>query len=144
MSVEGKIALARYGKGYRGIKAKLAEEHKAVGLIIFSDPADDGYDAGDPYPRGPWRPMSGIQRGSILYTQILSRRSAHSRRRRNRNAKRLTPAEATNLPHIPTLPINAQDASAILPYLGGQRVPPVGKADCRSTYHVGAGQSTSI
>src|SRR5215469_7904410 len=70
VSVEGKIALARYGQGFRGIKAKLAEEHKAVGLIIYSDPQDDGYTAGDTFPKGPWRPMSGIQRGSILYTQI--------------------------------------------------------------------------
>src|SRR3984957_5604435 len=70
VSVAGKIVIARYGKGYRGIKAKLAEEHKAVGLILYSDPADDGYAVGDVYPNGPWRPMGGIQRGSILYTQI--------------------------------------------------------------------------
>ena len=52
VSVEGKIALARYGQGFRGIKAKLAEEHKAEGLIIYSDPQDDGYAAGDTFPRG--------------------------------------------------------------------------------------------
>src|SRR5712692_10326152 len=68
ISLEGKVALARYGRNFRGVKAKLAEENKAAGLIIYSDPADDGYVAGDAYPRGPWRPMSGIQRGSILYT----------------------------------------------------------------------------
>ena len=70
VDVAGKIVLARYGKSYRGIKAKIAEEHKAVGVLIYSDPYDDGYDAGDMFPKGPWRPMSGIQRGSILYTQI--------------------------------------------------------------------------
>ena len=70
ISVEGKIVIARYGQGFRGIKAKVAEEHKAAGLIIYSDPQDDGYTVGDTFPRGPWRPMSGIQRGSILYTQI--------------------------------------------------------------------------
>ena len=79
MSVEGKIVLARYGHGYRGIKAKLAEEHKAAALIIYSDPQDDGYVAGDTFPNGPWRPMSGIQRGSIMYTQIYPGRSAHAR-----------------------------------------------------------------
>ena len=78
ISVEGKIAIARYGRCYRGIKAKLAEEHKAVGLIIYSDPQDDGYFAGDVFPRGPWRPMSGIQRGSVQYTRNLSGRSVHA------------------------------------------------------------------
>jgi len=63
VSVAGKIVLVRYGNAYRGIKSKLAEEHKAAALLIYSDPADDGYDAGDVYPRGPWRPMSAIQRG---------------------------------------------------------------------------------
>src|SRR5271156_7136434 len=51
VSAEGKIALARYGHGYRGIKTKLAEEHKAAGLIIYSDPGDDGYAAGDTFPK---------------------------------------------------------------------------------------------
>ncbi len=70
ISVDGKIAIARYGGCYRGIKTKLAEEHKALGLIIYSDPEDDGYVAGDVFPNGPWRPMTGIQRGSVEYTEI--------------------------------------------------------------------------
>ena len=72
LSVKGKIVIARYGRNYRGIKAKLAEEHKAAGLLLYSDPGDDGYSAGDPYPRGPWRPMTGIQRGSILARYWIS------------------------------------------------------------------------
>ena len=65
------MVIARYGKGYRGIKAKLAEEHKAAALILYSDPAR-GRICGRRYHTrdGPWRPMSGIQRGSIIYTQI--------------------------------------------------------------------------
>ena len=99
VSVEGKIAVARYGRGYRGIKAKLAEEHKAAALIIYSDPDDDGYVVGDPYPHGPWRPMSGIQRGSVLYTQIypgdpLTPGGAATAR----PAGRVAPADAINLP----------------------------------------------
>jgi N-acetylated-alpha-linked acidic dipeptidase len=70
ISVEGKILLARYGKGYRGVKAKLAEDHKAAALIIYSDPKDDGATLGETFPSGPWRPLTGIQRGSIIYTQI--------------------------------------------------------------------------
>src|SRR6266545_3555306 len=66
ISVRGKIALARYGRSFRGIKAREAERHGAVGLIIYSDPQDDGYARGDVYPRGPMRPWGGIQRGSIM------------------------------------------------------------------------------
>ena len=66
VSVKGKIAVARYGRSYRGIKAREAEKHGAAGLIIYSDPADDGYTRGDVYPAGPMRPSRGIQRGSVM------------------------------------------------------------------------------
>jgi N-acetylated-alpha-linked acidic dipeptidase len=70
ISVEGKIVIARYGKCYRGAKAMAAELNKGAGLMIYSDPEDDGYHAGDIYPKGPWRPESGAQRGSVLYDFI--------------------------------------------------------------------------
>ncbi|HMJ19950.1 MAG TPA: PA domain-containing protein, partial [Gemmatimonadaceae bacterium] len=66
VSVKGKIAIARYGRSYRGIKAREAEKHGALGLIIYSDPADDGYVRGDVYPVGPMRPSHGLQRGSVM------------------------------------------------------------------------------
>src|SRR5277367_6018211 len=129
VSVEGKIALARYGHNYRGIKAKLAEEHKAVGLVIFSDPADDGYIAGDPFPNGPWRPKSGIQRGSVLYTEYYPGDPLTPGVAATHDAKRLAPADAGNLPRIPTMPINAQDAAIIMQNLRGQHE--IGRASCR-------------
>ncbi len=140
ISVEGKIVLARYGRGYRGIKAKLAEDHRAAGLLIYSDPADDGYAAGDPYPHGPWRPMSAIQRGSILYTEIypgdpLTPGAATG------DARRISPSEAKSLPRIPTLPINALDATAILTHLGGVQVPRGWEGGLPLTYHLGPGQA---
>jgi len=141
VSMEGKIALARYGRGYRGIKTKLAEEHKAAGLIIYSDPQDDGYAAGDPFPRGPWRPMSGIQRGSVLYTQIYPGDPLTPSVAATADAKRLAPSEAANLSHIPTLPINAQDAQAILQNLGGPHVPKGWQGGLPFTYHVGPGEA---
>jgi N-acetylated-alpha-linked acidic dipeptidase len=141
ISVEGKIAIARYGHGYRGIKTKLAEEHKAVGLVIFSDPQDDGYMAGDAFPRGPWRPMSGIQRGSVLYTEIYPGDPLTPGTGATPDAKRLAPADATNLPRIPTLPINAQDAAVILAQLGGPHVPKGWQGGLPFTYHVGPGQA---
>jgi N-acetylated-alpha-linked acidic dipeptidase len=70
VDVKGKIALARYGNSFRGVKAKVAEDNGAVGLIIYSDPEDDGYVQGDVYPKGPWRPESAAQRGSVQFLFI--------------------------------------------------------------------------
>ncbi|HEX5426373.1 MAG TPA: M28 family metallopeptidase [Candidatus Acidoferrales bacterium] len=141
VSVEGKILLVRYGRVYRGIKAKLAEEHKAAGLLLFSDPADDGYVVGDPYPRGPWRPLSGIQRGSILYTQFYPGDPLTPGVAATANAKRIAPAAASNLPQIMTASINAQDASAILADLGGEQVSRDWQGGLPVTYHVGPGEA---
>ena len=139
ISVEGKIVLARYGKGYRGIKARLAEEHKAAGLIIYSDPEDDGYDAGDVFPHGPWRPRSGIQRGSILYTELYPGDPLTPDYAATVWTKRLDPANAASLPHIPTMPINSQDAAVILSHLDGPKVPRSWQGGLPMTYHLGPG-----
>jgi N-acetylated-alpha-linked acidic dipeptidase len=143
ISVEGKIAIARYGRCYRGIKTKLAEEHKAVGLILYSDPQDDGYFVGDMFPRGPWRPMSGIQRGSVQYTQIYPGDPLTPGAGATPSAKRLAPADAKNLPRIPTMPINAQDASAILGALEGPHVPRGWQGALPFTYHIGPGDAVA-
>jgi len=66
IDVTGKIAIAKYGRSWRGIKPKLAGEKGAIGTIIYSDPADDGYGAGDVYPKGPFKNDSGVQRGSVM------------------------------------------------------------------------------
>src|SRR5207253_6498922 len=66
VSVKGKVVVARYGRSFRGIKAREAEKHGAVALLIYSDPQDDGYGQGDVYPSGPMRPRGGVQRGSVL------------------------------------------------------------------------------
>jgi N-acetylated-alpha-linked acidic dipeptidase len=68
--VRDRIVLVRYGQAFRGVKVNLAEEHKARAVLIYSDPADDGYMQGDVYPYGPMRPESGIQRGSVQYLFI--------------------------------------------------------------------------
>ncbi len=66
VSVKGKIVIARYGAGWRGLKPRLAADHGAVGCIIYSDPADDGYGHEATYPVGPERSRpQGIQRGSV-------------------------------------------------------------------------------
>ncbi|HEY6442567.1 MAG TPA: M28 family metallopeptidase [Candidatus Acidoferrales bacterium] len=141
VDVTGKVVIARYGVGYRGIKAKLAEEHKAAALILYSDPQEDGFAVGDPYPRGPWRPMSGIQRGSIIYTQIYPGDPLTPGIAAMPDAQRIAPSDAANLPHIPTMPINAQDAAAILSKLGGREVPRSWQGSLPFTYHLGPGEA---
>jgi N-acetylated-alpha-linked acidic dipeptidase len=138
ISVEGKIAIARYGQGFRGIKAKLAEEHKAAGLILYSDPQDDGFVAGDTFPDGPWRPATGVQRGSVLYTQIYPGDPLTPGAGSTIPAEsHVSPADAATLPHIPTMPISAQDAAAILGSLAGRHVPRGWQGGLPFTYHLG-------
>src|SRR6476620_8851829 len=66
IQVKGKIVIAKYGRSWRGIKPKVAQEHGAVGCIIYSDPVDDGYFRGDVYPKGPFRNEYGVQRGAVM------------------------------------------------------------------------------
>src|ERR1700683_2714355 len=67
IDVRGKIVLVRYGQNFRGVKEFIAQEHGAAGVIIYSDPFDDGWRRGDKYPDGPWRPDTAVQRGSVGY-----------------------------------------------------------------------------
>jgi len=144
VSVEGKVVLARYGEGYRGVKARLAEQHKAAALILYSDPEEDGYAAGTPYPQGPWRPMSSIQRGSILYTEIYPGDPLTPEVASVPGAQRLAPADAANLPRIPTMPISANDAAVILRSLRGKRVPRGWQGGLPFTYRVGGSSGTQV
>ena len=135
ISVEGKIVLARYGRGYRGVKAKLAEEHHAAGLILYSDPADDGFRQGDVYPKGPWRPDTGVQQGSVLYTELYPGDPLVADAG-NLSAQRLSPNAAPSLPHIPTMPISALDASAIMRAFDGKNAPRDWQGGLPVTYRV--------
>lgn len=142
VAVAGRVVLARYGRSFRGVKARLAEENGAAGLILYSDPADDGYAAGDVYPRGPYRPSSGIQRGSILYIFRYPGDPLTPGFAATAEAPRLAPAAAASLPRIPTLPVAARDAADILAHLGGPRVPREWQGGLPLTYHLGPGPAT--
>jgi N-acetylated-alpha-linked acidic dipeptidase len=127
ISTAGKIVIVRYGACYRGIKARAAEENSAAGLLIYSDPQDDGYHAGDPYPKGPWRPASGVQRGSVLYEFITPGNVA---------------ADGSNVPHLPVMPLSYSDAAHILENLQGAAAPPEWQGGLPFTYHIGLGPAT--
>jgi N-acetylated-alpha-linked acidic dipeptidase len=139
VDVRGKVVIARYGACWRGLKPKLAQEHGAVGCIIYSDPHEDGYWSGDVYPKGGYRNEDGVQRGSVaditLYTGDPLTPGVGS----TKDAKRLPLAEAKTILKIPVLPISAGDAKPLLAALEGQ-VPPAGwRGAIPITYHIGPG-----
>ena len=142
ISVKGAIVIARYGRGWRGIKPKVAAEHGAVGCIIYSDPADDGYAQGDVYPEGGWRASQGVQRGSVMDTDhpgdpLTPGVGATA------EAKRLPLAEAATLTKIPVLPISYADALPFLSALKGPLVPKGWRGALAITYHVGPGPAVA-
>jgi N-acetylated-alpha-linked acidic dipeptidase len=135
VSVKGKIAVARYGRSYRGIKAREAEKHGAVGLIIYSDPADDGYVRGDVYPAGPMRPSNGIQRGSVMNPNGDPSTPGYPS---TPNSRRI-PVAQMDIPHIPVLPVSYGNAAELLRGLGGKSIPQPWQGGLAFRYHVGPG-----
>ncbi|MBZ5507323.1 MAG: M28 family metallopeptidase [Acidobacteriia bacterium] len=142
VDVKGKIVIVRYGDNFRGVKSFVAEEHGAAGVIIYSDPIDDGYFKGDAYPKGPWRPESGVQRGSIQYMfkypgdpttpGVASVTSLPE-------SQRVPPEKAVDLAKIPTTPLSYGDARPILENLAGPETPRDWQGALPFTYHVGPG-----
>jgi N-acetylated-alpha-linked acidic dipeptidase len=140
VSVAGKIVLARYGMNFRGVKVYLAQQRQAAGIIIYSDPADDGYFQGDKYPHGPWRPDTGVQRGSVQYmfkypgdatTPNVASTPALAA------GKRLPPSQVSSLPTVPSMPLSYHDASPILESIGGPVAPREWQGALPFSYHVG-------
>jgi N-acetylated-alpha-linked acidic dipeptidase len=139
VSVKGRIVIARYGSGWRGLKAKLAQDHGAIGCIIYSDPADDGYSVDETYPSGPMRPPQGLQRGSVLDMLLYPGDPLTPGVGATKNAKRLEISEARPILKIPVLPISYADAQVFLATLGGRVVPTAWRGSLPITYHVGPG-----
>lgn len=135
VSVKGKIVVARYGRSFRGIKAREAEKHGAAGLIIYSDPQDDGYVRGDVYPEGPMRPAGGVQRGSILNVDGDPSTPGYPS---TEGAKRL-PLDQMDVPHIPVINIGYGNAAELLRDLRGTAIPQAWQGGLPFRYHVGPG-----
>jgi N-acetylated-alpha-linked acidic dipeptidase len=137
VEVKGRIAIARYGNSFRGVKAKVAEQHGAVGLIIYSDPADDGYAQGDVYPAGPWRPESSAQRGSVEYIFEYPGDPLTPGLPSTPGTPRIKQEDAVNLTHIPVQPISYGDARRLLEPLRGPLRPKEFQGGLPFAYHVG-------
>jgi len=140
IDLHGTIVITRYGANFRGVKVYIAEQRGAAGVIIYSDPQDDGYYKGDPWPNGPWRPDNGVQRGSVQYLfkypgdpqtpGIASTPDLPASSRVSGN---------DNQPHIISIPLSYQDAAPILRALKGPGVPQGWQGALPFRYHLGPG-----
>lgn len=140
VDLHGKIVMVRYGVNFRGVKVYLAEQRGALGVLIYSDPQDDGYYKGDPYPMGPWRPETGVQRGSVQYLfkypgdpetpGVASTMDLPDSARTNPQG---------NQPHIISIPLSYRDAAPILKALKGPGVPQGWQGALPFRYHLGPG-----
>lgn len=142
IDVRGKIVIVRYGENFRGVKSFIAQQAGAAGVIIYSDPIDDGYFRGDVYPKGPFRPETAVQRGSIEYMfeypgDITTPGIASVPDLPKE--KRTAPEESPAMPKIPTTPLSYGDARPILENLGGPETPREWQGGLPFTYHVGPG-----
>jgi N-acetylated-alpha-linked acidic dipeptidase len=144
IDVRGKIVLARYGSGWRGLKPKLAQEHGAIGCLIYSDPADDSYAEADVYPRGGGRPETGIQRGSVEDMTTYPGDPLTPGIGATANAKRLTRATAPVILKIPTLPISYGDAGKIIASLQGPLVTGKDRGGLGLAYHWGGTDAVKV
>jgi len=142
IDVKGKIALARYGRSWRGTKPKVAAENGAVGCLIYSDPHEDGYFQGDVYPKGPYRPRDGVQRGSVLDMPMMVGDPLSPGWASEPGSKRLKIEEAKTLMTIPVMPISYADAQPLLEALGGPVAPEGWRGALPLTYHIGPGPTT--
>jgi N-acetylated-alpha-linked acidic dipeptidase len=139
IDVKGKIALARYGGSWRGIKPKVAAEHGAIGCIIFSDPSGDGYVQGDVYPKGGYRSDRSVQRGSVADMPTYSGDPLTPGVGATEGAKRLDLKDATTLTKIPVLPISYGDALPLLKAMAGPMAPADWRGSLPIPYHLGPG-----
>lgn len=142
IAVTGRVCLIRYGGQFRGLKVREAERAGAVGVLIYSDPEDDGWRQGDVIPEGSWRPERALQRGSVQYISSNVGDPLTPGRPALLAAERLTRATAPGLPKIPSLPISAWAAGRIFAQLRGPNVAKEWQGSCPFAYHTGPGPVT--
>lgn len=135
VSVRGKIAIARYGRSFRGIKAREAEKRGALALLMYSDPADDGYVRGEVYPEGPFRNSRGVQRGSVMNGAGDPSTPGYPS---TAGAERV-PLDSMPVPRIPVLPLSYGNATELLRDVGGASIPQSWQGGLAFRYHVGPG-----
>lgn len=146
ISLKGKIAIVRYSVpySYRGFKALTAQKRGLAALLIYSDPAQDGFAKGDTFPVGPWGPSSHIQRGSITYDFMIAGDPLTPGYASLPGAPRINAEDALSLPKIITVPMSYRDATPLLRALGGPEAPKQWQGALGFTYHVGGGATVHV
>ncbi len=142
IDLKGKIVLMRYSNpySYRGYKVFEAERRGAAGTIIYSDPAEDGFLQGPVYPEGPWVPESHIQWGAIIYDWFGQGEPFTFHWKQQPDGGWVEGRERDKqLPRIPSMPLNARNAAAILKQLGGPKAPADWQGGLPLTYRIGPG-----
>lgn len=145
IDVKGKIVLMRYSNpySYRGFKALTAEREGAAAILIYSDPAEDGFKKGKVFPDGPWGPESHIQRGAITYDFMVPGDPLTPGWASVPGAKRISLSEAVSVPKIMAMPLSWKDAKPLLENIGGPIAPPEWQGGLPIEYRLG-GESARI
>ncbi|XP_035676609.1 N-acetylated-alpha-linked acidic dipeptidase 2-like [Branchiostoma floridae] len=140
IDVTGKVVIARYGKIFRGEKAKYSQEFGAAGLILYTDPEDTVGSGGeaDMYPRGWYLPGSGVQRGNILNSAGAGEPLTPGYPAKD-YMFRIEQNETDALARIPVHPIGYSDAWHILNAIGGPAAPAEWAGGLNITYRLGPG-----
>ncbi len=141
VDVRGKIVMARYAKSHRAVKIHTAQEHGAAAIIIYSDPADDGYAKGLTWPEGPWRADFQSQDGNGKYSWFWHGDPLSPGVGARADSKVLDPATAPTLPRIPAIVLSYREATKILSQLRGPGVPAGFQGGLPFAYRLGAGPS---
>ena len=148
VTVKGKIVIVRYGANYRGIKVYDAQLAGAKGVLIYSDPADDGYYQGDMYPKGAYRPESAVQRGAVQFLPIYpgdATTPGVASTMELPDSQRISVDKIqANWPSIPANPLSYLDAAPILKSMGGAATPRSWQGALPFTYHVGGTASVTV
>ena len=141
IDVRGRIVLVRHSVpyGYRGEKVLAAQNRGAAAILIYSDPADDGYGRGRVYPSGPWGPDSRIQRGGVSYDFFVPGDPLTPGWPSTPGARRLRATETRTLPAIVSMPLSSVDARVILEAMGGPEVPETWRGALPIPYRAGSG-----
>src|SRR5262249_46710850 len=141
VDIRGKIALVRYSMpySYRGFKALTAEQRGAAGILIYSDPAEDGFKKGKPYPRGRWGRESHTQRGGIVYDFRVPGDPLTPGWPSVPGARRIAASDALSLPKIMSAPLSWRDARVLLESMDGAEAPAAWRGGLPISYRVGGG-----
>jgi N-acetylated-alpha-linked acidic dipeptidase len=139
IDVRGKVVLVRYSNpySYRGFKALTAQKAGAAAILIYSDPAEDGYKKGKVFPDGPWGPEYHIQRGAITYDFMVAGDPLTPGWASVPGAKHIKPEDAVSLPKIMAMPLSWHDAKPLLEHMGGPKAPKDWQGGLPITYRLG-------